>query len=132
MKFDIPIITKWKYFRAKNAKWENDEYDTAHFGFRLYGDLCEDLRKNNVSIGLAFRNSRNNYFVSEEIDWEVWWTPPLIKTGNNLMTKIDDLFYQPLASNKGPMMESKYVSYQEYLLFGDPALNLYEPVNEGQ
>ena len=31
-----------------------------------------------------------------------------------------------------PMMENKFTTYQEYILFGDPALNLYEPVNNGQ
>ena len=134
MKYDIPLITKVKYLKNKLIEWRNEEFDEAHFGFKLYGDICEDFRKNDVSIGEAFRNARNNYFTQDEIEWEVWWTPPLIRTGNTL---IDQQIHTQLSSSssspsgKGPMMESKYVTYQEYFLFGDPALNLYEPVNEG-
>ncbi|MFH1013132.1 MAG: C25 family cysteine peptidase [Thermoplasmatota archaeon] len=134
MKYDLPIITKIKYFKNKLIDWNNQEFDDAHFGFKVYGDLCEDLRKNDISIGLAFRNARNNYFTQEEIDWEVWWTPPLIRTGNYIIDKgISDVFSSSSSSSasKGPMMDSKYVTYQEYLLFGDPALNPYEPINEG-
>ncbi len=134
MKYDLPIITNMKYIKNKLIDWKNEEFDEAHFGFKVYGDLCEDLRKNDVSIGLAFRNARNNYFTPEEIEWEVWWTPPLIKTGNYEIDKgLNDLFSSSSSSpsGKGPMIESKYVTYQEYLLFGDPALNLYEPINEG-
>ena len=42
----------------------------------------------------------------------------------------NELFRSISSSDKGPMMEAKYVSYQEYILFGDPALNLYEPINK--
>jgi hypothetical protein len=134
MKYDLQIITKLKYLKNKYIDWQNEDFDTAHFGFKLYGDLCEDLRKNDVSIGLAFRNARNNYFTQEEVEWEVWWTPPLIKTGNYEIDRgLSEYFSSSSSSSsgKGPMMESKYVTYQEYLLFGDPALNLYEPVNNG-
>jgi peptidase C25-like protein len=133
MKYDNPITTNLKYLKNKFIDWKNEEFDEAHFGFKLYGDLCEDLRKNDVSIGLAFRNSRNNYFTQEELEWEVWWTPPLIRTGNaELDQELQGLYSSTTSSSgKGPMIESKYVTYQEYLLFGDPALNLYEPINEG-
>jgi hypothetical protein len=135
MKYDLPVITKIKYWKNKCLDWPNDEFDDAHFGFKIYGDLCEDLQKNDVSIGLAFRNARNNYFTDEEVSWEVWWTPPLIRTGNYQIDQgIQDYFSSSSSSSssgKGPMMESKYVTYQEYSLFGDPALNLYEPINQG-
>jgi hypothetical protein len=134
MKFDLPMITKFKYLKNKMIDWKNGEFDTAHFGFKLYGDLCEDLRENDISIGLALRNARNNYFTTDEIEWEVWWTPPLITTGNQLIDMNNNELYSKSTSSsgKGPMMESKYVTYQEYLLFGDPALNIYEPCNEGR
>jgi hypothetical protein len=134
MKYDLLLMTKLKYLKNKNIDWKNEEFDTAHFGFKLYGDLTDDLRDNNVSIGLAFRNSRNNYFTDEEVEWEVWWTPPLISTGSTVFDNdLNSLLAASSASpaGKGPMMDSKYVSYQEYLLFGDPAFNPYEPVNEG-
>lgn len=134
IKFDFPIITQFKYLKNKYIDWQNEIFDEPHFGFKYYYDMCDDLRKNDISIGLAFRNARNNYFTQEEIEWEVWWTPPLIRTGNS---EIDRVINQHISSSsssgsgKGPMMESKYVTYQEYLLYGDPALNPYEPINEG-
>jgi len=136
MKLDITPLVNLKYLKNKMIDWKNEQYDPAHFGFKIYGDLCKDLRENDVSIGLAFRNAINNYLLSsEEIDWEVWWTPPLISTGNVLLDaelNQNNELYRPMSSSgKGPMMDSKYVSFQEYLLFGDPALNLYEPINEG-
>jgi len=133
MKYDLPIITKLKYLKNKYIDWPQDEFDDPHFGFKFYGDLCKDLQKNDVSIGEAFRNARNNYLSPEEVAWEVWWTPPLIQTGNmELDQELQGLFSKTTAaSGKGPMLDSKYVTYQEYLLFGDPAFNPYEPINDG-
>jgi len=110
-------------------------YPEPHFGYKMYTDLCEDLRINNVSVGLAFRNARNKY-LPEDAEWELWWSPPLVTTGNYILdNEIMNNIYQKIKSTanggKGPMLENKYITYQEYLLFGDPAFNPYEPVNEG-
>ena len=110
-------------------------YPEPHFGYKMYTDLCEELQNNNVSVGLAFRNARNRY-LPEDADWELWWSPPLVKTGDNsLDTEIYTNMYNRIISTqgggKGPMLENKYITFQEYLLFGDPAFNPYEPINEG-
>lgn len=128
-KYDIPITVTLKYLRAKQ-EWKNNKFDPVHFGFKVYTDLCNDLKDNDVSIGLAFRNARNNYFTPEEINWQVWWTPPLVTTGDAVLDSELNLMKTTSSSGLTKCIESKYVTYQEYMLFGDPALNLYEPVND--
>ncbi len=131
-KYDLPITTIPKYLKAKR-QWNNNNFPPPHFGFRLYTDLNTNLKEDDANIGLALRNARNSYFVPEEIDWQVWWTPPLVTTGDSLLDASVSLMKtkSTSANTLSKCMESKYVTYQEYVLFGDPALNLYEPVNEG-
>jgi hypothetical protein len=136
-KYDFPIQTYLKYIRAK-SQWKRGIFPEAHFGEKIYENLCMELEKSNCSIGFALRESRNRY-LEEDAPWLLWWSPPLnIHTGDVFL----DLMYAKngyadfykTAASKGlsPMMESKFVSFQEYILFGDPALNPYEPCNEGR
>ncbi len=125
--YDLPGQALVRYIKSK-LQWKNGIYEEPHFGFKIYTDLCENLKKNDISIGLAFRNARNNYLPSD-IDWKVWWTPPLLFAIND--EPIENLYNTAFGPSAGKMKESKYVSYQEYILFGDPALNLYEPCNSG-
>jgi len=90
-----------------------------HFGEKLYADMLEDLHENDVTLGTALRNARNRY-LPEDIDYSIYWTPPLGLTGQ-FFKKYD----------KQPFVEHKYVNYQEFLLYGDPAFNPYEPCNLG-
>jgi hypothetical protein len=136
-KYDFPLQVLLKYIKAKN-QWKKGIFPDAHFGEKIYEDLTSDLRKNNVSIGLALRNAKNNY-LEADADWELWWSPPLnICTGSLLLdiemakNNFADLYKSTASKGKDTMMESKYVSFQEYILFGDPALNPYEPCNEGK
>jgi len=57
----------------------------------------------------------------------------LVSTGNPLWDSIlnSEETKETRSNGPGPMLEAKYVSYQEYMLFGDPALNIYEPINQG-
>ena len=87
---------------------------------------------------MAFRDAKNSYLPGDA-DWLLWWSPPLnIYTGDALLdlemakNNYADLYKTTASKGLSPMMESKYVSFQEYILFGDPALNLYEPCNEGR
>lgn len=125
--YDNPIITKLKYLIQRRG-WDDgiytEEASDPHFGFRVYTDLCEDLRKNDVSIGLALRNARNGYLKADE-NWELWWSPPLVSSD------ISEL-YKETSEDDPYKMEAKYVTYQEYVLYGDPAFNPYEPINEGR
>jgi hypothetical protein len=136
-KYDFPIQTYLKYLKAK-AQWKNGIFPDSHFGEKIYEDLCSDMMKFNCSVGLAFRNAKNSYLPGDA-DWLLWWSPPLnIYTGDTLLdiemakNNYADLYKSTSSKSLSPMMESKYVSFQEYILFGDPALNPYEPCNEGR
>ena len=138
MKYDIPPIPALKYITQKQ-KWKKGIFDQEpHFGLKIYTDLCNELKENDASIGEAFLKAKNNYLPSDK-DWELWWSPPLIRTGIPSLdmeiakgnTKDFYRVDREMSSGKGPMLPSKYVTYQEYLLFGDPAFNPYEPINNG-
>jgi hypothetical protein len=132
MKYDFPIQTYLKYIKAK-GQWRNGIFPDAHFGEKIYEDACLDMMKFNSSVGLALRNAKNSY-LKADASWMLWWSPPLNIDTEDSLIDLDssDLFKTTAASGLGAMMEAKYVSFQEYILFGDPALNLYEPCNEGR
>ncbi len=133
--YDVPGESYLKYLKNKYTDWKNEEYDDPHFGLLLYDDLCYDLQENDVSVGLAFRNAKNKY-LEQDADWELLWAPPLPKPTStaHMIEMSNDDSYDMLreTSSKDPyMLEAKYITYQEYILFGDPAFNPYEPINEG-
>ncbi len=136
-KYDFPLQTYLKYIKAK-GQWKRGIFPDAHFGEKIYEDVCTDMMKFNSSVGMALRNAKNNY-LKADAPWLLWWSPPLnIYTGSTLsdiqMAKNGNVDLYKTAASKGlsPMMESKFVSFQEYILFGDPAFNPYEPCNEGR
>ena len=136
-KYDLPIQTYLKYIKAK-GQWNKGIFPDAHFGEKIYEDVCIDMKQHDTSVGLALRNAKNNYLIADA-DWQLWWSPPLnIYTGNTMVdselvqNNYADLFKSTASKGLSAMLESKYVSFQEYILFGDPALNTYEPCNEGQ
>ncbi|MBN2599656.1 MAG: hypothetical protein JXA75_03860, partial [Candidatus Thermoplasmatota archaeon] len=127
-KYDFPIQTYLKYIKAK-GQWARGVFPDAHFGEKIYEDLCSNLRSLNCSVGKALRDAKNSYLKADE-DWLLWWSPPLnVFLGDNV--EPDDVYKTTASKGLSRMMESKYVSFQEYILFGDPALNPYEPCNEG-
>jgi len=109
-------------------------YVEPHFGYLIYQDLCESLKNDDTTVGLAFRDAKNNY-LPQDADWELWWSPPLVETGNFLDNyEMKNTNYETMKNNamEDPfMLKNKYTSFQEYMLFGDPAFNPYEPCNEG-
>lgn len=129
-KYDLPGQALIRYIKAKiNAN--KGIYPDPHFGYKVYNDLCEELRTDDCSVGLALRDARNKYLLADA-DWLLWWSPPLVNTGDSaLNSQLNAEMLSRAASGLSPMMESKYVTFQEYFLFGDPAFNPYEPVNEG-
>ena len=113
--FDTYIGTKIKTNRWLNNA-EQGEFPEFHFGMKIYSDLCDELEHDDVSVGMAFRDAKNKY-LPEDADWELWWNPPLLSSGGD--------------SGYGTHVSAKYTSYHEYVLYGDPAFNPYEPVNQG-
>jgi len=76
------------------------------------------LINENVDVGTAFRNARNTYILMDA-NSTFYWSPPLTlsdDTDNDAGSKV---------------LEKKYVNFYEYNIFGDPAFNPYEPLNNG-
>jgi hypothetical protein len=92
--------------------------------------MIKALQKEGTSIGYALREARNMY-LPKDADWQVWWSPPLVITG---VPEIDRLYYEQLAAGSGPegldaRLDNKFMSFQEYTLYGDPAFVPYVPIN---
>jgi len=131
--YDFPGHALISYIKTK-INVNKGIYPEPHFGMKIYTDLCEELKTKDCSVGLALRDARNKYLPSDA-DWPLWWSPPLKYSG---IPAVDSQLNTGAAASsallaKQPtlMLESKYTSFEEYMLFGDPAFNPYEPVNEG-
>ncbi len=130
--YDIPGTTLLRYIMAKRDI-NKGIYPNQHFGFKFYSNMLEALKKEEgTSIGYAFREARNNYFDENEINWKVWWSPPLIYTGD---VETDREIYNQMAEGQGvghlPRMDNKFLSFYEYTIYGDPALTPYIPIHGG-
>ncbi|KYK21230.1 hypothetical protein AYK21_05115 [Thermoplasmatales archaeon SG8-52-2] len=128
--YDIPGTTLLRFIKAKRDLEKRGIYPEQHFGFKFYSDMLEALKKEEgTSIGYAFREARNNYLDENEINWKVWWSPPLVLTGN---PEIDRDIYNKMAEvEEGylPRMDNKFLSFYEYTIYGDPALTPYIPMH---
>jgi len=108
----------------------NPSLQQPHFSALHAVNIYSDLIKNDVDVGTAFRNAKNKFM--EDADSEFFWTPPLslqINTDADL-----DMVLNGITSTSGSgglCMEKKYTCLYEYNLFGDPAFNPYEPINNG-
>ena len=129
--YDTPVSVSRAY---RNTTYFAQEglYPEPHFGYKIYTDLCTDLAENDCSIGLALRNARNAYLPADA-DWKLWWAPPLAYSGDiwqdyQVAQKWGEIGQDMNAEGKTRMLKNKYISFQEYVLFGDPAFNPYEPL----
>ena len=91
----------------------------------IFDDLIHDL-----DVGTAFRNAKNKFFPMD-VNSTFFWTPPLALS---LYTETDLELYlnniRPTSDEEdAKCMEKKYTCLFEYNLFGDPAFNPYEPIN---
>ena len=79
---------------------------------------------------MALRDAKNNY-LPQDADWELWWSPPLVAAGSSAeYSQIQQTYSNNMKSEAlaDPfMMKNKYTTFQEFNLFGDPALELYVP-----
>ncbi|HEB37540.1 MAG TPA: hypothetical protein ENI14_02635 [Thermoplasmatales archaeon] len=128
--YDTPFSVRRAY-RNATSNAEKGIYPAPHFGYKIYTDLCNELKEKNATVGLALRDAKNNY-LPYDANWTLWWSPPLICTYNyNLMQKFIDMAKEMNKQGKSKMLKNKYFSFQEYVLYGDPAFNPYEPCNNG-
>jgi hypothetical protein len=127
--WDNPLSIKKAYNQNKRAA-DNGNYPDPHFALKIYTDMCFDMKDEDSTIGMAFRNAKNGY-LQYEYDWPIWWSPPLVYTGDYEEDQsLQEVFAERMkeqAANNKLMLNNKWTCYQEYFLFGDPALNLYLP-----
>jgi hypothetical protein len=113
---DTPLsVWRARKIAEKNAK--QGIYPDLHFGFKMFEDMSAFMKEEDCSVGEALKLAKNKY-LPEDISWELWWTPPLSSSAD-----APDVY--------GPHEEAKYTTYFEFTLYGDPAFNPYEPINEG-
>ena len=110
--FDTKLRTELN-LRQWEKKAEQGIYPEFHFGVKIYSDMCHYLSEDDATVGRAFRDAKNQYLPEDE-DWELWWSPPL--------SSGEDAEY-------GTHIASKYTSFFEYVLYGDPAFNPYTPTD---
>ncbi len=110
--FDTKLRTEIN-LRQWERKVEQGIYPEFHFGVKIFNDMCDYLSKDDATVGRAFRDAKNQYLPEDE-DWELWWSPPLSSGGDE---------------GKGIHLATKYTSFYEYVLYGDPAFNPYTPPN---
>ena len=109
----------------------NLELQQPHFSALHAVNIFTDLTDNDVDVGMAFRNARNKFM--QDADSTFFWTPPLcldISTASDIDFVLNNI--RPTSDEEdAKCMEKKYTCLFEYNLFGDPAFNPYEPVNNG-
>jgi hypothetical protein len=93
-----------EYIRTKL----NPNLHNLHFGRLIASNFFKDIIEFNNSVGLAFRNSRNDYLPMD----------------------INSTFFEGFLC--GPPKECHYCTLFEHNLFGDPSFNPYEPSNRGK
>ena len=111
-----------------------DKYPDLHFGAVIAEDFIYELIQNDTTTGLALRNAKNMY-LEKDANSTFLWTPPLnIKTGNSIIDReINSLIEQPQinGNTRTRTLDKKYVALHEFQLYGDPAFNPYQPINNG-
>jgi len=119
-----------------NASWNlavKGEYPQTHFGAVIAEDFIDDLVQNDSSTGLALRNAKNK-FLPKDANSTFLWTPPLslALTGNPIVDQeINQLRSPQPVNERTRTLDKKYVCLHEFTLYGDPAFNPYQSVNNG-
>jgi len=111
------------------------EYPDAHFGAVIAEDFIIDLIENDATVGMALRNAKNMY-LEKDANNTFLWTPPLLFTsGCSFIDEELSEFTQPkiIGQTEGSkVIRKKYTALHEFVLYGDPAFNPYQSVNEGE
>ena len=110
------------------------EYPDLHFGAVIAEDFILELNENNATTGLALRNAKNMY-LEKDANSTFLWTPPLsLSTGSSIIDSEIESKNQPtglLNNDRTRTLDKKYVALHEFALYGDPAFNPYQPINNG-
>jgi len=101
----------WGYINATLNLRLHGSYPDLHFGALIAQDFILDLILNNSTTGMALRDAKNAYLSGNPID--------------------DIMVYLKHSSGGTKAFGKKYVAIHEFILYGDPAFNPYEPINKG-
>ncbi len=110
-----------------------NKYPDLHFGAVIAEDFILDLIENNSDTGTALRNAKNKY-LPKDANSTFLWTPPLtLSTGcsfidQEYLESIENKFF---GNSRTRVLDKKYVALHEFTLYGDPAFNPYQTINEG-
>jgi len=110
------------------------EYPDFHFGAIIAEDFINELIQNDTTTGLALRNAKNTY-LEKDANSTFYWTPPLKFTTG--ISVLDEEIYNSMPPQQTGLfeptkvMDKKYVALHEFTLYGDPAFNPYQSVNNG-
>lgn len=85
------------------------EYPNLHFGSLIAEDYMLNLINNDSTVGMAFRNAKNSY-LPKDAEFS-------FRMGSMLDTK------------KDTNMDIKNSCHRVFTLYGDPAFNPYQPIN---
>ena len=101
-------------------------YPPVHFCGVIFEKSYQELIENNVDIGTALRNAKNE-FLPEQANVTYLWTPPLEGSKYSIYSPN----YKMTASTGGDrVIVEKYCTIYQLNLLGDPAFNPYEPIND--
>ena len=109
------------------------EYPELHFGAVVAEDFVTDLIENNSDVGTALRNAKNQY-LPKDANTTFLWTPPLTLSLTGIPSLDQDINEKinPIQQNERTrVLDKKYVCLHEFALYGDPAFNPYQSINEG-
>ncbi len=122
------------YMKAALNYRLKQEFPDAHFGAVIAEDFILSLIQEDTTTGLALRDAKNLY-LPKDANTTFLWTPPLtLNSGSNFITQeyLDSLGYGSEGLNsRTRVLDKKYVALHEFTLYGDPAFNPYQSINDG-
>ena len=111
---------------------QNGEYPDLHFGAVIGEEFIKNLNANQTT-GLAMRNAKN-VFLPIDANSTFLWSPPLtFSSGNSEIDNeiLSSLQQQSSGNERTRTLDKKYVALHEFVIYGDPAFNPYQPKNNG-
>jgi len=108
------------------------EYPQAHFGAVIAEDFILSLINDDSTTGIALREAKNLY-LDKDANETFLWTPPLAAATG--IPEVDQELYDAIensvSNEETRHLGKKYVALHEFNIYGDPAFNPYQSVNEG-
>ena len=124
----IHSLGVYAYVKAWYDLLVNGEYPRLNFGMLMHKQMFNDMAENDTTIGMALRNARNDY-LPKDANSTFLWVPPL--DGEASPTYQGDTGILKPDERGDRVLLKKYNTYLQYAIYGDPAFNPYQPVNNG-